>query len=260
LNEQESNGEPDETADGGRDRARRQVDMMAPLREALARQQVDMMAPLRETLARQQVDMMAPLRETLARQQVDMMAPLRETLARQASSIVDPVLPRFANLTASAAGQLPSEVFLRSAEASAAVIERISTSSEEISLDDLATEVAGAPGYADLWRSVEDEVEALLDDDTEETAAVAAVREKDAAAWHISWLLFSLRASLPTATSIETLMSAASIATTAIVACAVLRTAHPATWEELEKLHMTPFELAGWMFGLLGFLKKDNEK
>ena len=52
----------------------------------------------------------------------------------------------------------------------------------------------------------------------------------------------------------------ASITTVAIVACAVLRLAYPATWAELEKLHLTPVELAAYLFGAIEYLKRNTEE
>ncbi|MFI1993121.1 hypothetical protein [Actinoplanes sp. NPDC020271] len=144
-------------------------------------------------------------------------------------------------------------LFRRTGEISATILHRANEPVPSPSLDTLAAEVADAPGYAELWHTVQHEVDGLLREeltDAEDHPPVPSA--KDAAAWHVSWLFFALRASLPSTKPVEAFMTAASVATTALVTCAVLRTAYPAVWDELEELHLTPFELAGFLFGVVG--------
>ncbi|MFF0378955.1 hypothetical protein, partial [Actinoplanes missouriensis] len=177
-----------------------------------------------------------------------------------ASKVLDPLVPRLAGLTLGASGLMSGEVIRRAGAASAAVLERLSEPDSPDSLDALASEVAEAPGYAELWDSVQHEVETLLHEDTASSAGkLPAGDEKNAATWHVSWLLFSLRASLPSDESVEAFMNVASGAVLALVACAVLRSAYPSVWAELDAIELTPFTAAAYLYGAIGHATRKRD-
>jgi hypothetical protein len=179
--------------------------------------------------------------------------------ATRASEIIAPLLPHLSGLMAGVIERLPADVFVRTVAASDTVLGKIEEADESATLDKLAGDVAAVASYSDLWRSVEETVESLLQDDLPHADEVTpTVVQRQTATWHI-YLLVLLRASLPSAMLVDLVMRLASVTTLVIVACAVLRTAYPAAWAELDELHVTPVELVFGLFGALEYLKRNTD-
>lgn len=122
-------------------------------------------------------------------------------------------------------------------------------------LDQLSSEGAGSARFAELWDDVQTEVETLLSESAPSPVdSTRAAPKDDDSGWHISWLIFIVRASMPSARAVERFGKLISVATTALVVCSVLRAAYPSVWAELEKLHLTPFEFVAFVLGLLAWL------
>jgi hypothetical protein len=168
--------------------------------------------------------------------------------ARRFANVVEPRLMDLAGSLSAVVAQLPVDVARRTAGVSTAVVERVALDESGESVDQLASDVAATPGYEELWNEVQAEVEALLDESSLSTESIAA---EDAASWHVSWLLFSLRTSLPSLTAVERISRIASVSAVAYIFCGVVRTGYPALWTELQELQLTPFDLLGYLFAVM---------
>jgi hypothetical protein len=175
--------------------------------------------------------------------------------AARASEIIAPLLPDLRCLMAGVIKGLPTDFSVRTVAASSTLLGRLGDAEVSATLDELA----GVAGYSDLWRSVEETFESILQDDLPHADEVPpTVVQRQAATWHIYLLIF-LKASLPSAKSVDLVMRLASVTTLVVVACAVLRTAYPAAWAELDELHVTPVELVFGLFGALEYLRRNTD-
>jgi hypothetical protein len=215
------------------------AELARPFAEMRARTVADI-AGLSKAFQDLEFTRLAELEKPFAEMQVRTMGDLAQALGRVATTVMP---------------EIPVDLADRVAGSSSRALARIAAIDVSGTVDEISSDLAESPGYAELWEDVQAEVEAILGGAVAGQGDPAELGAKEAASWHVSWLLFAVRSSLPQQDTVERLGTIVSYATTALIICAILRSVYPSVWSVLTDLHVTPFEALG-LFGLFNLANK----